>query len=156
MSAAVDTTPPVHVRTAGDEDYGFIVDAWRRSYDAESTLCKFDRDVYFRLMARHIGGIMREPGAIVRIAADNKDPDTVAGFAVLTGTELHYVYVRGGKDLSLRHHGIARMLLDGLEIKTYSFRTQVGERRLKPRERGWTFAPRVASWSDGKVRVEMR
>jgi len=146
---------PVIIRAMRETDLAFVVDTWRRSYTEESWLSRFDKDVYFKLMGRHIGMLTREPAAQVRIACDVEDEDAIVGFAVITGPELHYVYVRGGKDTSMRHMGIARKLLDGVEIRTYSCRTPSGERRLKPKERGWTYAPRTAQWAEGKLRVEM-
>lgn len=145
-------TPPVNVRPMRDEgDLGYIIDTWRKGVAPKSTLAKFDRDVYFRLMARHIKALTREPGANVRIACDPQDETTIIGFAVLTGDELHYVYVRD----TLRKLGIARLLLDGLVVKTFAFKTDVGVGRLKPQERGWAYAPRTLRGCDGKLQVEM-
>lgn len=145
-------TPPVNVRAMREDgDLGYIIDTWRQGLAAKSSLAKFDRDVYFRLMARHIKALSREPGALVRIACDPENENTILGFAVLTGDELHYVYVRE----ALRKHGIARLLLDGLAVKTYAFRTDVGTGRLKPQERGWTYAPRTLRACEGKIQVEM-
>ena len=147
------TAPPVLIREAGADDFGFLVDTWRRSFSEgdSSALHAFDRDVYFRLMARHIKALSREPGAVCVVACDPGDPDTVVGFAMLTGTELQYVYVRA----SFRKMGIARLLLEGRDVKTYAFKTRQGLGRLRPEARGWTYAPRTAVWADGKVRVEM-
>ncbi len=144
-------TPPVTIRGPREGDLGYIVDTWRKGIAAESWLCAWDRDVYFRLMARHIKAIATEPGAIVRIACDPSDEDTILGFAVLTGDELHYVYVRQ----SLWKQGIARVLLEGLTVKSHSFRTASGVGRLRPQERGWTYAPRTLKGGDGRITVEM-
>jgi GNAT superfamily N-acetyltransferase len=144
-------TPPVTIRAMRENDLGYIVDTWRQGLAAESYLCRFDRDVYFRLMARHIKALSAEPGAHVRVACDPTDEDTIVGYAVLTGDELHYVYVRQ----TLWKQGIARLLLDGLVVKTHSFRTTVGERRIRPLERGWSYAPRTLRGGDGKIHVEM-
>lgn len=148
-------TLPVRIREHRDTDLAFVVDTWRRSFSAESTLSRFDKDVYFKLVARHIRDLTHEPGATLRIACDEQDEDAIVGFACVTGPELHYVYVRGGKETSMRGHGVARAMLDGLAIASYACRTSAGERRLKPKERGWAYQPRSAQWADGKIRVEM-
>ncbi len=144
-------TPPVTIRSIREGDLGYVVDTWRKGAAAGSWLCAWDRDVYYRLMARHIKALCFAPGATVRIASDPEDDDTILGFAVLTGDELHYVYVRQ----ALWKQGIARLLLDGLDIKTHSFSTPSGVGRLRPQERGWTFAPRTLRGGDGKIQVEM-
>lgn len=146
---------PVRVRPHRETDLAFVVDTWRRSFAEDSWLSRFDKDVYFKVMARWIRDITREAGADIRIASDVEDEDAIVGFACATGPELHYVYVRGGKDTSMRRMGIARLLLEGLDITSYSCRTPAGERRLKPTERGWTYAPRTMTWAEGKLRVEM-
>lgn len=150
MSAAV-SLPPVTIRALREGDLGYVVDTWRNGFASESNLRRFDVDVYRRLMARHINALSREPGCILRIACDPADEDTILGFALLTGDELHYVYVRQ----MLCRHGIARRLLDGLIVKRYAFRTSTGEGRLKPQDRGWAYAPRTLRSADGKIQVEM-
>ncbi len=144
-------TPPVTIRGLREGDLGYVVDTWRKGLTSESWLYAWDRDVYFRLMARHIKQLVNEPGAIVRIACDPADEDTILGFAVLTGDELHYVYVRQ----TLWKQGIARLLLDGMIIKTHSSRTLSGVGRLRPQERGWAYKARTLKGGDGKIQVEM-
>jgi hypothetical protein len=135
-------TLPVRVREMRPADEAFVLDTWRRSFSDESDLYKLDADAYARWMRQLIGRRIHERGALVRVACDPEDDDTLVGWAATTGPELHYVYVRGGKDTSMRGLGVVPALLDGLAIATYTFRTQAGERRIKPRARGWTFAPR--------------
>lgn len=141
-------------RDGRDGDLAFVVDTWRRSLNEQSWLCRFDRDVYFKLMAKHIGAVAREPGFKLRVACDPSDESSILGYAVLTGTELQYVYVRGGEN-SFREQGVAKMLLEGLDVKTYAFRTADGDRRIKPQDRGWTYQPRKVSFGAGKMTVEM-
>lgn len=157
MSAAVAIQGP-RIRDANlgpEGDMGFIVDSWRRDFASTSYLCKLSRDVYFHLMAKHIAALSREDGAVIRVACDPEDAETIIGYAFVTGDELHYVYVRGGKETSMRRFGVARQLLDGLAIKTHTFETQAFTDRLKPAQRGWTYAPRTASWADGRLKVVM-
>lgn len=135
-------TLPVRIRELRAADEAFVLDTWRRSFADESDLAKLDLEVYARWMRQLIGRRIHEKGALVRVACDPEDEDTIIGFAATTGPELHYVYVRGGRETSMRGLGVVPALLEGLAIRSYTFRTQAGERRLKPRDRGWTFAPR--------------
>lgn len=146
-------TVPVRIRAHREGDMPFVVDTWRRSFADDSRLSRFDKDIYFKIMARHIKALSHEPAAQIRIACDEQDDDAIVGFACLTGPELHYVYVRGGKDTTLRGHGVARTLLADVDIKSYSCRTSAGERRLKPQTRGWSFACRTYE-AEG-IRVEI-
>jgi len=38
--------------------------------------------------------------------------------------------------------GLAKSMLEGVEVANYTFRTLPGERRLRVRDRGWKFTPR--------------
>jgi GNAT superfamily N-acetyltransferase len=138
------------IRPARDGDMGFIVDTWRQSFGPESYLFKFNRDLYFRLMAMHINGLARA-GATISVACAPTDEDTIIGYVAHTGSELHYVYVRE----ALRKHGVARGLLEHAGVQTYSFKTAQGLARLKAESRGWTFVPRVEKTNNGKFSVEM-
>jgi GNAT superfamily N-acetyltransferase len=137
------------IRAARESDMGFVVDTWRQSFRDESYLFKFNRDLYFRLMGMHVGGLMKT--GEIRVACNPADEDTIIGFAAHTGRELHYVYVRE----ALRKHGVARALIESLPIATYSFSTGAFMRRIKPVERGWIFKPRTEQSSNGKFSVEM-
>ena len=150
MSAAV-SIPPVRVRPAHAGDVGFIIDTWRQSFREESYLFRYNRDLYFRLMSMHITGLMKGAGAMLLVACDPSDEDTIVGFVALTGPELHYVYVRD----SFRKHGVARLLLSGQDVETHSFQTGAFVRRIKPVERGWTLKPRTEKSANGKFSVEM-
>lgn len=128
-------------RSLRDTDRGFILSAWSRSYERAPAVRLADPAHYRCEMAITIGRILKT--AKVLVAHDPEDENTIAGFAVYTDGELHYVYVRGGEpETSMRKMGIARTLLSQLPIKSYTFRTEAFERRIRPRERGWIFTPR--------------
>lgn len=136
-------TLPVRIREHRDTDLAFVVDTWRRSFGDESKLARLSADLYFKVMARHIKALSHEPGAKIRIACDEQDEDAIIGFACVTGDELHYVYVRGGGETSMRGFGVAKALLSGLSITKYTCHTSAGDRRIKPKARGWAYAPRT-------------
>lgn len=146
---------PIVVRDATDEDMPYVIGTWRSSYAGRSKLHAFDGDIYFRLLQRYIWDLKRGLGGTLLVAADAGNPDSLLGFAALQGDHLLYVYVRGGKDTSVRHFGVARELLEGRSIKRYAFRTEQGDRRLKPEARGWAYEPCVVEWPDSGLKVEM-
>lgn len=142
MSAAPSLELPYRIRAARESDTGFITNAWRESFYVGAPAAQYaDRDHYKREMGRVFLQLL--PHAKQIIACDTSDDDTLIGFAVATGPELHYVYVRGGDATNMRHMGIARALVEALgPITSYTFRTLAGERRLRPRDRGWKYTPR--------------
>ncbi len=119
------------VREARPNDTAFIIDAWKRSYEGAPAVRGADRDHYRHEMTKAIRRLCDR--CVVRIACDSSDEDTIVGFAAFTGGELHYIYVK--KDF--RGMGIARTLLVGLPIQTYTFSTPVA----RP-HKGWAFTPR--------------
>lgn len=130
-------------RDGRDGDFGFVLDTWRRSFEGAPAVRGCDVEHYRAEMKATVTKLLRSPGVSVRVAHPEGDDDAIVGYAVHNGDELHYVYVRGGdKDASMRSLGIARQLVEPLNITAYTFRTEAGERRLKPKDRGWRFTPR--------------
>ena len=137
MSAAT-TLPQLPIRPARESDDGFILDTWRESLRAESDIAKASTEAYRLVMLRHIRRLSREPGAVRLVCYDPQDDDTLVGYAVATGHELHYVYVRR----EFRRMGIARSLVEQVHPASYSITTPMFERRMHPHERGWVHTPR--------------
>ncbi len=129
---------PVRIRDARDSDFGFILDTWRRSFEGAPAVVDADPNHLFGELAIMIGRALKRAGAIVRVACDPEDDDVLLGFVACNGSELHYAYVKR----DLRNHGIVPAMLDGLEIRSYTFRTPAGDRRFRPRARGWLYTPR--------------
>lgn len=124
-------------------EIGFVTDAWRMSFHNGGTAAQFaDRDHLREEMGRVFERLL--PGAKVLVACDLEDDDTLLGFAAATDGELHYVYVRGGNEVvNVRKQGVARDLVEAIgPVRSYTFSTIAGIRRLRPRERGWKFTPR--------------
>lgn len=125
------------------DDVAFVGNAWRESYYVGGPGVQYaDRDHFKAEMQRTFAALL--PSARVLVACDREDEDTLLGFVAANGSELLYVYVRGGPDvMNVRRQGIARELVEAIgPIRSYMFKTIAGERRLKPRERGWKFTPR--------------
>lgn len=142
---------PFRVRAHVRDDEAYVFDTWRQDFAQDSKLAKFDRGVYFCLMPRHARALTLQRNVQIRIACDAEDEDTIVGFAILSGPTLHYLYTRK----TLRGHGIARRLLDGIEVKSYACKTKLGELCLRPAARNWEYAPATYATPDGRVRVEM-
>ena len=118
-------------------DEHFVKSAWRGSFRlAGHGVQDADHIHYDMEMDRVFDRIL--PRATVKIACDPKDPDNLIGFAVLTGSELHYVYVKR----DFRKLGVVPAMLEGLDIRSFTFKTLPGERRIRPSSRGWAFTPR--------------
>jgi hypothetical protein len=127
----------IKVRHARADDRAFIENAWRATMLALSSSAQGAEPGHFHgEMTRVFERII--PGSTLRVASDVVDDSTLVGFACATGPELHYVYIAG----PFRKMGVVARLLEGLEIKRYTFRTDPGMRRLRPRERGWVYTPR--------------
>jgi hypothetical protein len=124
--SSVEASVPIRDAVAGDK-------AYVRSTWFNSSIHEFINEVKRRFETR-IGS--RASRARVRIACDPEDESTILGYAVIEGTCLHYVYVRSG----MRHLGIARKLLEGQPIETYSSTTTSFRSRIKPDARGWKLA----------------
>ena len=123
----------VLLRGLRPSDEGFVIKGWRESYRDAAAVKGADRDHYRDEMARVIAHYCRI--GLVRIACSIDDSDQLLGFAVLLPDELVYVYVKQ----AFRKLGIARQLLEGLTISSYTFLSA----QARP-PKGWRFTPR---WS---------
>ncbi len=129
-------SPPAKVRDAEDYDWPFMRKAWSETFLSGSPAVQgADRQLYFDEMTRLFAAIV--PTARARIACDPEDDRNQLGFACYTGTILYFVYVLQ----DFRRNGLVPMMLEGLPIKHYSFKTAQGVRRLKPHDRALVFKP---------------
>lgn len=118
-------------------DEAFVKSAWRGTYrTAGIGVAGAESEHYHQEMQRIFDRVL--PKATVKIACDPKDEDNLIGFAALLGTELLYVYVKQ----DFRKLGVVPALLSGLDIRSFTFKTLPGERRIRPASRGWQFTPR--------------
>ncbi len=128
--------PPVKIREAVAADWPWMRKAWRETFlHGSLAVHGADKQSYFDEMTRLFAAIT--PTASARIACDPDDDDNLLGFACFEGSTLFYIYVL--KDF--RRDGIVALLLDQIPITAYAFSTMQFVRRLRPRERGWKFAP---------------
>ncbi len=129
--------PRVNVRDAVQSDWDFMRKAWRATFLLGGQAVQgANKQHYHDEMSRLFAAIV--PSASARIACDPEDDDNPLGFACYEGQTLYYVYVIQ----DFRRLGIVPRLLEGLPLKSFSFKTIQCEKRLKPLERGWTYKPR--------------
>ena len=135
----------IAVRSLAETDDGYVADRLRSSFlkdvchDTAERTHLYDelRRLQSCWIPRGIGSeIFARP--TIRIACDEKDPDTILGFVVFSGDELHYVFV----EKKIRRTGVAATLLGGLQIRRYTFKTAPFMTRIRPHERGWKYTPR--------------
>lgn len=139
MLTRIDMGPSVlPVRKARVSDRRFISGAWCDSLRNERAFKRVDRDSFRAELERIIDKLLPDPSAALRIVHDPKDDDTLVGFAVLSPPILHYVYVRDG----FRTKGLVPDLLEGLDVRAYSFETEAFIRRLHPASRSWKYTPK--------------
>jgi hypothetical protein len=128
--------PPVKIRAAEAGDWDFMRKAWRATFLIGGPAVQgADKQLYFDEMTKVFAAIL--PTAQATIACDPEDDANQLGFACYTSTTLHFVYVLQ----DFRRNGIVPMLLGGLSLRHYSFKTSQGVRRMKPRDHGLVFKP---------------
>lgn len=121
------------IRAMRESDLAFVVDSWKRSYEGAAAVAGCDRDHYRAEMTTAIRRLCGRPDVTVRICTAPDDDDHLIGFACFRAGELHYVYVKQ----DFRGKGIARSLLQGAPITSYTFLSPTARRR-----KGWRYTPR--------------
>lgn len=93
-------------------DDPMIYSTWRNAvwYDKE------DRDdqlasAFYSQITKAIKALLKYPDVRVRIACDKEDPDFIAGYSVMKGDNLEFVYVK----INYRNKGIAKLLTKGFK-----------------------------------------
>ncbi len=128
--------PFVSIRDATEADWPFIRESWTATFHSAPAVQGANDKAYKDEMARVFAAIL--PTASGRIASNPEDELHRLAFAVYEGPVLYFAYVVQ----DFRREGLVPLLLEGLGIDRFMFRTLQGERRLKPKDRGWQFHPR--------------
>ena len=141
--------PPIRIRDATPADWPFIREGWRGTFmQVGQVMQGADKQHSFEELSRLFACLM--PTASAKVAYDAIDEDSSIGFVVHTGDVLQYAYVI--KDL--RRQGVATLLLDACNIKSYSFRTFMGDRWLEAKSPGWAYRPRFTFSSKDSINGE--
>lgn len=144
----------LRTRPMTSDDYGFVVDSWRNSYEGAPAVHGADREHFRVTMEKTIARLLE--GATVLVRCDERDPSTIVGWVAFTGSELHWGYVK--RDFRKECH--LADILEGVAIDSYTYRGRILEQllegiggcRFSQDERGkytwhppkgWRFTPRI-------------
>jgi len=117
----------VIVRPPCAEDTSFIFATWLRGLRYGNELFELiNPDVYFEFYHKVIQSILTNKNTTVAIACLKEDKDVILGYAVYSGTTLHWCHVK----TAWRNIGIAKQLVPS-NINTVSHLTKVGIGILK-------------------------
>jgi GNAT superfamily N-acetyltransferase len=125
------------VRDYRPSDFAFVLDAWKSCLLNTPAYRSADPEHFRNEAERAIGRLVKRGRC--RIAYNPADDDHLIGFAAFGDypgqlwKELHFVYVKR----DFRGKGIARALLQGLDIGAYTFVTPT----VRPPSK-WAFTPR--------------
>ena len=126
------------VRDFRPSDFAFVLDAWRKSLEAAPGFRGADHEHFRHEVEAAVTRLVRR--GYCRIAYNPADDDHLIGFAAYgdypskAWKELHFVYVKR----DFRGKGIARRLLEGLDIGSYTFLTAT----VRPPKK-WAYTPRL-------------
>jgi hypothetical protein len=103
----------IHIRDAKESDLAFILHTWIGKHQKSHAMKHVDYDLFVPEMRKRVKRLLGS--SIVRVAADDKDTDTLIGFLVANPSKniLHYAYVRD----TWRKQGVFRGMREGLQIK---------------------------------------
>lgn len=104
--------------------FNYILARWLRSFRDKNDYIKLvDSKSYFKAYEPYLKRIITQSSTIIKMAVLSDEPDVTLGFAIFTGTVLHYVYV--GSDF--RNNGIASALVSIPEaITSFTHLTKAG------------------------------
>jgi hypothetical protein len=120
----VAETTKIIIRDAEYGDKSFIFSTWLKGvYYGCTYFRQMPQDLYYDLQGDQITKVLQDPSTHIRIACDQDDPPWVVGFCVYKNSDLHWIYVK----LDFRKKGIARLLMQGVEIQQVKAMTRVGK-----------------------------
>lgn len=122
----LDKKDLVSIRGPRPEDVNFIYASWLRGlYYGDTWYGEMPKDIFMHNYHKVLENILTR--ADVKVACLKEDPDVILGYAVSSGTTLHWVFVKS----AWRLIGIAKSIVP-TNIETTTHLTKVG-RSLKPR-----------------------
>jgi len=116
-----DTNVKIILRPHRPEDDALIYSTWRNSLWYYNKGSEDQASAFFKAASRYIRILMNAPTTKVNIACREDDHDHIVGYAVLSTTNLEWVYVK----VDYRKQGIASMLTKGFRTITKP-RTRIG------------------------------
>jgi len=106
-----DDTATIVIRQFVPRDTPIVYATWRNAIWYDQKRDERLAHEFYAAATRSIKDLLAKPSTEVRIACDKKDPDFIAGYSVLTGSFLHFAYVK----IDYRKKGIARLLCKGVK-----------------------------------------
>lgn len=95
-------------------DKPFIFSSWRNAVwfgEKRGPEREAITNQFYKQMTREIARVIKNPATQVRVACMSHQSDQIAGYAVMEGRHLHWVYVKS----DYRGSGIARILTQGFD-----------------------------------------
>lgn len=92
-------------------DNAMIYSTWRNSLWYDEKRDERRANEFYSRATQYIKDLIALPSTEVKIACSKKDPDFIAGYSVMSGSHLHFVYVK----IKFREKGIARLLTKGTQ-----------------------------------------
>jgi hypothetical protein len=100
--------PEVSIRSATEDDHGFILNSWLKSYyDTADLSPRISREVFFKNEGKIIKELLRTE--LIKVICNPHDETHIYGYACYNDTPvtLHYIYVKQ----PFRKMGLAKNLL---------------------------------------------
>jgi len=112
------------IRDPMPADKNLIMSTWLKgNYYGNSYFWYIPQDLYFQEYAKVISNILFDPKVKVIVACDEQNPSWLVGYAVIKNEALYWIYVKR----DYREKGIAKLLLNNVEIKVVKSVTKIGK-----------------------------
>lgn len=122
MGDSVEENVKIVLRAYDEKtDAGFIYATWRNALWFDDKRDDSRAPAFYKDASRYIKILLSAPTTEVRLACLQDDPDQIVGYAVLSTTNLEWVYVK----IDYRKQGVGSMLTKGMQTVTKP-RTKVG------------------------------
>lgn len=129
----------VVIRGSRTSDLNFIMSTWLRGQRHGCTYySEIDSKAYYDLQGLVLLDTMANPKCSIRVACLDTEPDLILGYSVVTWSGeplINWVYVKS----AFRGQGIANKLLEGVNAKTVTSLTDLGNDIRKTK--GYIFNP---------------
>ena len=117
LGTGEESVAPAHativIRPMTQDDAPMIYSSWRHSlwYDGLNPRATTQSQAFYAAATKAIRALLARPGVKVRIATLSDDPNFIAGYSVLEGPHLHWVFVK--RDYFRK--GIGSLLTQGFQ-----------------------------------------
>jgi hypothetical protein len=92
-----------------DTDSGILYSTWRNAIWYDEKRDEQEAGAFYTLASQQIKKLLSRPEVTVKIACAQDEPDFIAGYSVMSGNHIEWVYVK----INFRKKGIAELLTRG-------------------------------------------